>query len=143
MHVRAAVDLRGQRGQLEIVRGKQDEAAIFLGQPVRDRPCEREPIEGRRAASDFIDQHKTLRRRAIEDIRRFRHLDHERRAAAREIVSGADARVDRIKRSERCKLRRNEAPAARQKRDHGRLAHVGRFAAHVRARDDEQPAYAR
>ena len=78
-------------------------------------------------------------RRAIQDVRRLGHLDHERRAAAGEVVGGADARVDRIERPERRARRRHEHPAIREQRDDRRLAHVRRLAAHVRTGDDQQP----
>ena len=100
MDVRAAFDFRGQRRQFEVVRGEQREAAVVLGEPVRDRPRQRQAVEGRRAAADLVDQHEALRRRAVQDVRGLRHLDHERRAPAGEVVGGADPRVDRIERPE-------------------------------------------
>ena len=123
-----------QRGQLEIVGREQREAAILLGELVRDGPGERQAVEGRRAAPDLVDQHQALRRRAVEDVRGLGHLDHERRAPAGEIVGGADAREDRVERTERALPRRNERAAVRQQRDDRGLPHVGRLAAHVRAR---------
>ncbi len=107
MQVRAAVDLGGQRRQLEIVRREEREAAVLLREFARDRPGERQAVERGRAAADLVDQHEALRRRAVQDRRRFGHLDHERRAAAGEIVGGADARVDRVERADR----RRVAPA--------------------------------
>ena len=143
VQVRAAVDFRRQRGQLEVVRREEREAAVLLGQLVRDRPREREPVERRRAAPDLVDQHEALRRRAMQDRGRFRHLDHERRSAAGEIVGGADARVDRVDRADPRARGRHERTAVGEERDHRRLPHVRRLAAHVRAGDDQEPPLGR
>ena len=124
VHVGAAVDLGRQRRQFEIVRGEEREAAILFGEAVRDRPCQRETVERRRAAADLVDQNEALRRCAIQDVRCFGHLDHERRATACEIVGGADPRVNRIERSDCRAFCRHEAPAASEQRDHRRLPHV-------------------
>jgi hypothetical protein len=67
----------------------------------------------------------------MQDRRRFGHLDHERRASAGQIVGGADARVDRVERTDRAELRRHERAAVGEERDHRRLPHVRRLAAHV------------
>ena len=101
----------GERGQLEIVRREQRQAAVLLRELVRDRPREREAVEGRGAAADLVDQHQALRRRAVQDRRRLGHLDHERRAPAGEIVGGADARVDRVERADARRARRHERAA--------------------------------
>jgi len=42
VHVRAAVELRAKRRELEVVRREEREAAVALGEPVRDRPRERQ-----------------------------------------------------------------------------------------------------
>jgi hypothetical protein len=42
VQVRAADDLGRQRGQLEVVRREEREAAVLLRELVRDRPRERE-----------------------------------------------------------------------------------------------------
>ena len=52
---------------------------------------DREAVEGRRAAADLVEDDERARRRLIEDRRRLDHLDHEGRAAAGEVVGGADA----------------------------------------------------
>src|SRR3712207_6980842 len=39
-----------------------------------------------------VHEHEARRRRVMEDVRGLRHLDHERRAAAGEIVRGAEDR---------------------------------------------------
>jgi hypothetical protein len=70
----------------------------------------------------------------LQDIRRLGHLQHERRAAAGEIVRGADAREDPIERPQYRALRGHEAADVRENGDERRLAHVGALAAHVRAR---------
>ena len=89
------------------MRREERQAAVLLGQLVRDRPGEREAVEGRRAAPDLVDQHQALA--ASRDCRMYGglgHLDHERRAAAGEIVGGADPRVDRVDAAERARASR-------------------------------------
>ena len=58
VHVGAAFHFRGQRGQLEVVRREEREAAVLLREPVRDGPRERQAVERRRAAADLVDQHQ-------------------------------------------------------------------------------------
>ena len=120
------------------MRCKHRQRAISLGELMRDRPRQRESIERRRAATDFFDEHKTLRRCAMQDCRGLGHLDHERRAAAGEIVGGADPRVDRVERADPGIRGGDERAAVSKQRDHRGLSHVRRLAAHVGAGDDEQ-----
>src|SRR5260370_1059873 len=60
MQVGAPVQFRRQRGKLEIVRCEQREASVGQCQLARDRPRQRQAIEGGRAAADFIDQSLVL-----------------------------------------------------------------------------------
>ncbi len=91
----------------------------------------------RRAAADFVEQHEALRRRVVQDVRRFAHLHHEGRSAAAEVVGGTDAREDTIDRADTRRTRRHEAAGVGEQHDERGLAHVRRFAAHVRAGDDQ------
>ncbi len=125
------------------MRREQRQAPVLLGKLARDRPRQREAVERRRPAADLVDQHQAVRRRAEQDRRRFGHLDHERRPSAGQVVGRADARVDRVERPDGRRARRHERAAVREQRDHRGLAHVRRLAAHVRARDDEQPPLGR
>ena len=49
-----------------------------------------EPVEGRGAAADLVEDDKRARPRLVEDRRGLDHLDHKGRAAASQIVGGAD-----------------------------------------------------
>jgi hypothetical protein len=140
MEVRAPFDLGRQRRQLEVVRREEREAAVFLRERSRDRPGERETVERRRAPADFVDQHEALRRCAMENRRGFCHLDHERRAPAGQVVGRADPRVDRVESADLGAFGRNERAAVGEERNHRGLSHIRRLAAHVRSRDDQQPA---
>ena len=88
----------GEIGQLVVVRGEHR-----LG-PRRgfDARCSAtaharlEPVEGRGAAADLVEDHEAAGRRRVQDVRRLLHLDHERRLAARDVVGRADAREDAI-----------------------------------------------
>ncbi len=137
MHVHAGFDLVRQRRELEVVRGEQRERLHPRRDVPRHRPGERQPVERARATPDLIHQDQTARRRVVQDVRRFRHLDHEGRAAAREIVRRADAREDAIDRPDHRALRRHEAADVREDRDDRRLPHVRGLTAHVRPGDDQ------
>ena len=140
MHVGRLRKFRGQLRQFEVVRGEQRVAAVVRQQMPGDGPREREAVEGRSAAADFVHQHEALRRRVVEDRGGFGHFDHERGAAAGQVVGGADAREDAIDRAERRAPRRHIAAHVSHQRDQRGLAHEGRFTAHVRAGDQEQLA---
>ena len=83
--------LGGERGQLVVMRGEQRAAAIVLVQMLDRRPGDRQPVEGRGAAADLVEDDQRAFAGLIEDRRGLDHLDHEGRAPARQIVGGADA----------------------------------------------------
>src|SRR3546814_3394073 len=51
-------------------------------------PGDGEPVEGGRAAPDFVENHEGARPRLIEDGRRLHHFYHEGGAPARQVVGG-------------------------------------------------------
>jgi len=77
----AADSFRGQRGQLVIMRREQRPAAIDLVQVFERRPGDRQPVKGRGAAADLVEDDKTLRPCLVQDRRGLDHLDHKGRAA--------------------------------------------------------------
>ena len=79
---------------------------------------------------------------AIQDSGGFCHFDHEGRATAGEVVSGADARKDAIYRPDHCARCRHETARISEQGDQRNLPHEGRFTAHVRAGDQQQFAVA-
>ena len=111
---------RGQRRQLVIMRGEQRAAAVDLVQMLDRRPGDREPVEGRGAAADLVEDDQRARARLVEDRRRLDHLDHEGRAAAREIVGRADAAEQPVDDADMGRPRRHDrrrsAPARRSAR---------------------------
>ncbi len=107
---------------------------------LRARPRQRQAVVRAGAAADLVHQHQALRRRVVQDVRGLGHLQHERRAAAGEIVRRADAREHAIDRPDARGASRHVAAHAREDHDQRGLAHVRRFAAHVRAGDDEDAA---
>ena len=80
-----------QLRQFMKMRGENRPRPIGFMQMLNRRPGDRETIEGRRAATDFIENDERTRRRTIEDCRRLDHFDHEGRTPSREIVRSADA----------------------------------------------------
>ncbi len=85
--------LAGERGQLVIVRREQGTAAVCVVQVLDRRPGDGQAVERRGAAADLVeDDNRSVEVALIQDVRRLDHLDHERRAAARDVVGGADAR---------------------------------------------------
>ena len=82
----SAGNLRGERGQLVVVRREQRAAAVDLVQMLERRPGDRQAVEGRGAAADLVEDHKAARPGLVQDRRGLDHLDHEGRAAARQIV---------------------------------------------------------
>ena len=100
------------------------------------RPGDGEAVEGRRAAADLVEDHERALARLIEDGGGLHHLDHEGRAAAREIVGGADAREQPVDHADMRRARRHEAAHLRQHGDQRVLAQEGRLARHVGAGDE-------
>ncbi len=109
---------------------------MFSGYVFDHGPGQRETVVGRGAASDFIENDEAARGSRVEDHRGFGHLDHERRAAAREIVRSADAREDAVDQRQENGIRGHPRTHLRHDCDQRRLAEIGAFAAHVRAGDD-------
>jgi len=86
----------GKFGQLVIMR-REERLGARVGMDLFDgRPRNRQPIVGRRSASDFVEQDQRLWCRSVQYRSRLRHLNHERRAATREVIRRADARKDAI-----------------------------------------------
>ena len=98
----------GQFGQLVIVRSEQRLGRVLrrIVQVLGHGPGDRKTIEGRRAAANLIQQDQRARRRAVQDRRRLSHLDHERRAAARQIVRRSHARPDAIQQRQAARVQR-------------------------------------
>ncbi|MNU58797.1 hypothetical protein D3C71_479410 [compost metagenome] len=127
----------GQRGQFEVMGGKQRVAAVFVGEMARHRVGQGEAIVGGGAAADLVHQHQRMRGGVMQDVAGFSHLDHEGRLPAGKVVAGADAGQDAVDRADQRAAGRHEAADVGQQHDQRVLPHVGRFTAHVRAGDDQ------
>ena len=88
--IRHAFAFLGQFRQLVIMGREQRARFDFIVEKFRHAPGDRESIEGRSPAADFIENDETALRRVVHDVRRLVHLHHEGRLAAREIVVRAD-----------------------------------------------------
>jgi hypothetical protein len=77
VHVGCLRELLRQLCQLEVMRGEEGMAAVVRQQVTRDRPGQRQPVEGRRAASDLVHQHQRSRGRVVQDAGGLGHLHHE------------------------------------------------------------------
>ena len=91
----------------------------FVVQKFRHAPGDREPVEGRGAAADFVEDDEAALGGVVHDIGGLVHLDHEGRLAAREVVVRADPREDAIDETDLGARRRDEASD---------LRHAGRSA---------------
>ena len=120
-----------------IVRG-EERLGARVGVNVFDRrPGDRQPVIGRGAAADLVEQDQRARRRRVEDGRRLRHLDHESRAAARQVVGGADAGEDAVHQPEPRRTCGTKRSHLRHQHDQRGLPQIGRLAAHVRPGDQQ------
>ena len=138
-----AVQAPGERGQLVVVGGKQHARPRDIVQELDRRPGDRQAVEGRGAAADLVEDDERALARLIEDGRRLHHLDHERRAPARQIVGGADAAEQAIDRADGRRARRHVGAHLRQHGDQRVLAQEGRLAGHVGARHQPDAALGR
>ena len=127
-----ARQLRGQRGQLVEVGGEQAAAAVDLVQMLDHRPGQRQAVIGGGAAADLVQDHEAARPGQVQDAGGLDHLDHEGRAAAREVVGGADAGEQPVDHADMGRSRRHEAAHLGQHRDQRVLAQEGALAGHVR-----------
>ena len=129
--------LVGDRGELEIMRREQGKRAHPGGHVPGCGPRQRQAVERAGAAPDLIHQDQAALGRRIEDQCGLGHLDHESRAAAGQVIAGADTRMDAVNRPDDGPFSRHEGADSSQNHDQGGLAHVRRLAAHVGSRDHE------
>ena len=98
-------------------------------------PGDRQAVEGRGAAADFVEDDQRAFAGLVEDDGGLDHLDHEGGAAAREIVGRADAREQPVDDADPRPRRRHVGADLRHQRDQRVLPQEGRFARHVGAGD--------
>ena len=73
----------GQRGQLMEVRGEEGAAteARRIVQVLHHGAGDGQPVPGRRAATDLVEQNETPGRSVVQDVGQLEHLHHEGRLA--------------------------------------------------------------
>src|SRR5882724_7568240 len=101
-----------------MVMGREEGAAtVDLVQLLERGPGDRQAVIGRRAAPQLVEDDKAPRARLVEDRRALDHLDHERRAAPRQIVGGADPAEQPVDGTDARLARRYERADLREDRD--------------------------
>ena len=138
MHVGDPSESLRQRGQLEVMGGEQGEGADAGGQVLGAGARQRQAVVGAGAAADLIHQHQAAGGGVVEDVGGFGHFHHEGGASRGQLVGGADAGENAVHRADASHLRRYVAAHVGEQHDQRHLAHVGGFAAHVGAGDDQQ-----
>ena len=127
----------GELGQLVVMRREQGFRARPGLQLLDHRPGDGEAVESGRAAADFVEQHQAVRRAGVENRGRLGHLDHKRRAAARQVVGGADACKNSVEQAQLGALGGHVASHLRHQGDECRLPQISGLAPHIRPRDDQ------
>ena len=136
VHIDGCMVRGRESGQLEVMRGKQGVGLGLVVQLAGNGRGQRQTVEGAGATAYFIHQHQRVGCGAVQDLRSFQHFQHEGGLGIGQIVSGADAGVDGVNRSETTSRSRHVAADAGQHHDDCDLAHIGRLAAHVGTGDD-------
>ena len=103
------------------------------------RPGDRQPVKRRCAAADLIQQDQASRRGIVKNRRGLGHFDHKCRASRGKIVRRPDTRPYTVQYRKPGGSRGHERTDLRQYLDQGDLPEDGRFSAHIRAGDDQQP----
>ena len=88
-------------------------------QVLGDGPGDADAVKGARAAADFVEYDQAVAGGVVQDIGRLLHLDHERAAAAGQVIARAHAREDAIQQRDAGALGRHERTHMRQDGDHG------------------------
>src|ERR1700682_3641297 len=114
-----------------IMRGEERARTCVLLKMLDDGPGDREAVERSRTAADFVEKNEACGRGVIQNRGHFAHLYKKCRAAAREIVTGPDAREDAIRDGQLGLPRGNERAHLRHEHDERGLAKVGGLAAHI------------
>src|SRR5215210_8624945 len=101
-------------GKLVKMGGEQAATNVDLMKMLERCPGDGQPVEGRRAAADFIENDKRAGRGLVENACRLEHLDHEGRASAGQVVGRADPRKQLVDRAQMRLSGRNEGPHLRE-----------------------------
>ena len=66
------------------------------GDVLDDGPGDGKPVERCGSTTDFVEDDQAARRGGVQNNRRFRHLHHESRSAARQVIRRADPRKNTV-----------------------------------------------
>src|SRR2546423_7859454 len=79
-----------------VVRSEDRLAADPLVQMLTHRPGDRDTVIRAGASTDLVEQDEAAARCGVQDGARLRHLHHERRLSAHQVVARADSREDAV-----------------------------------------------
>ena len=113
------------------------EALGRVGDVLHDGPGDAHAVESRGAAANFVQHNEALGCGVLENFGHFGHLDHEGGLAGGKVVRCANAGKDGIHDAHMTAGRWDEGADLCHQGDKGVLAHIRRFACHIRASDDE------
>ena len=125
-------------GEFVVVGREKRPAVDRVVEKFGDAPCDRESVECRCAAADFVEDDEAAGGGIVEDVGGLVHLDHERGLAAREVVVGADAGEDSVSQAGAHRLRGHVASHLGEQNEKRDLAEVGGFSGHVRSSEDRE-----
>jgi len=128
-----------QFGQLMVMGGEKGFGPdrFVLVEVFRHRPGDAQAVERAGPPPHLIQQDEALGGRAVQDVGRLQHFDHEGGLADVEKIHGPDPGEDPVHDAEFGAFRGDEGSHLGHQDDQRDLAEIGRFAAHVGARDDQ------
>ena len=102
-------------------------------QVLGDSPGDGKAVEGRRAASDFVEDDEGVGGGVVDDEGGLVHFDHEGGLALREVVGGADAAEDFVDEADGGFFGGDVGSDLGHEGDEGDLTNVGGLTGHVGA----------
>ena len=97
------------------------------------RPSQRQAVEGRCSATDFVQYNERARACTGQDRGGFHHFNHEGRASPRQIISRPDPRIDPIHNADIGFGGRHKTAHLGDDGEQRILPQKGRFTRHIRA----------
>ena len=129
------LEIAAKVGEFMIMGGEQGPAPVHLVQMLEACPGDRQPVIGRGAAANLVEDDKGPVCRPVEDGGGLHHLDHKGRATAGQIIRGADPAEHAVDHADGAAFRRYEQAGLGHDGDMGVLPQKGRFASHIGAGD--------
>ena len=113
------------------MRGKQRAASVGFVQMLHRRPSNRQPVIGRGAAPDLVQNNQGPIIGLIQNRRRFDHFNHKGRPPPRQIVRGPNPAEQLTDQPDMRRFRRHKAARLRQQGDQRVLPQKRRFTRHI------------